>query len=125
MTQANQFHQEAVGLSKPPAGTFLWAPLVEDAARRGLARIAGEELIHERPLRGLHGALPAPALQWAIVIGIAWLRFDLPAPAGLASLLAVLPLYAGAHHARLGAVHWRDPTADALRSRGPRRAPEA
>jgi hypothetical protein len=36
------------------------APL-EDAARRGLARIAGEELIHERLLRGLRGALPAPA----------------------------------------------------------------
>jgi hypothetical protein len=34
---------------------------LEDAARRGLARIAGEELIHERLLRGLRCALPAPA----------------------------------------------------------------
>jgi hypothetical protein len=34
---------------------------IDDAARRGLARIAGEELVHERLLRGLRGALPAPA----------------------------------------------------------------
>ena len=34
---------------------------VEDAARRGLARVAEEELIHERLLRGLRNALPAPA----------------------------------------------------------------
>jgi hypothetical protein len=34
---------------------------IEDAARRGLARIAGEELIHEGLLRGLRAALPAPA----------------------------------------------------------------
>jgi len=34
---------------------------LEDAARRALARVAGEELIHERLLRGLRGALPAPA----------------------------------------------------------------
>jgi hypothetical protein len=34
---------------------------LEDTARRGLARIAAEELIHERLLRGLRGALPAPA----------------------------------------------------------------
>jgi hypothetical protein len=34
---------------------------IEDAARHGLARIAGEELVHERLLRGLRGALPAPA----------------------------------------------------------------
>jgi hypothetical protein len=33
---------------------------LEDAARRALARVAGEELIHERLLRGLRGALPAP-----------------------------------------------------------------
>jgi len=36
------------------------APL-EDAARCALARIAEEELVHERLLRGLRGALPAPA----------------------------------------------------------------
>src|SRR5258708_21148999 len=36
------------------------APL-EDAARCGLARIAEEELVHERLLRGLRSALPAPA----------------------------------------------------------------
>src|SRR5260221_14589799 len=36
------------------------APL-EEAARCGLARIAEEELVHERLLRGLRGALPAPA----------------------------------------------------------------
>ena len=34
---------------------------LEDAARRAFARVAGEELIHERLLRGLRGALPAPA----------------------------------------------------------------
>ncbi len=34
---------------------------IEDAARRALARVAEEELIHERLLRGLRGALPAPA----------------------------------------------------------------
>jgi hypothetical protein len=34
---------------------------LEDAARRGLARVAEEELIHERLLRGLRAALPAPA----------------------------------------------------------------
>jgi hypothetical protein len=34
---------------------------IDDAARHGLARIAGEELVHERLLRGLRGALPAPA----------------------------------------------------------------
>ncbi|HEX9464212.1 MAG TPA: hypothetical protein VGB82_16560 [Alphaproteobacteria bacterium] len=39
---------------------FEGAPL-EEAARRGLARIVGEELIHERLLRGLRAALPAPA----------------------------------------------------------------
>lgn len=33
----------------------------EDVARRALARVAEEELIHERLLRGLRGALPAPA----------------------------------------------------------------
>jgi hypothetical protein len=32
-----------------------------DAARCGLARVAQEELTHERLLRGLRGALPAPA----------------------------------------------------------------
>ena len=41
-------------------GRFGESPL-EDATRRGLARIAGEELIHERLLRGLRGALPPPA----------------------------------------------------------------
>jgi hypothetical protein len=35
--------------------------LLEDAACRALARVAGEELIHEKLLRGLRGALPAPA----------------------------------------------------------------
>jgi hypothetical protein len=34
---------------------------IEDAARRALARVAEEELIHECLLRGLRGALPAPA----------------------------------------------------------------
>jgi hypothetical protein len=34
---------------------------LEDAARRGLARVAKEELIHEGLLRGLRNALPAPA----------------------------------------------------------------
>ena len=34
---------------------------MEDATRRGLARVAEEELIHERLLRGLRAALPAPA----------------------------------------------------------------
>ena len=34
---------------------------LEDAARRGLARVAEEELIHERLLRGMRAALPAPA----------------------------------------------------------------
>jgi hypothetical protein len=34
---------------------------IEDAARRGLARVAKEELVHERLLRGLRNALPAPA----------------------------------------------------------------
>jgi hypothetical protein len=34
---------------------------LEDAARRGLASVAEEELIHERLLRGLRAALPAPA----------------------------------------------------------------
>lgn len=33
---------------------------LEDAARRALARVAGEELIHEGLLRGLRGALPLP-----------------------------------------------------------------
>lgn len=34
---------------------------LEEAARRGLASVAEEELIHERLLRGLRAALPAPA----------------------------------------------------------------
>src|SRR5260370_15776412 len=34
---------------------------IEDAARRALARVAGDELIHKLLLRGLRGALPAPA----------------------------------------------------------------
>ena len=34
---------------------------LEDAARRGLARVAEEELIHERLLRRLRAALPPPA----------------------------------------------------------------
>jgi hypothetical protein len=34
---------------------------VKAAARRGLARVANEELIHERLLRGVRGALPPPA----------------------------------------------------------------
>jgi hypothetical protein len=34
---------------------------LEDAACRALARVAGEELIHEGLLRGLRGALPTPA----------------------------------------------------------------
>src|ERR1700730_398444 len=39
----------------------LGASPLEDAARRALARVAEEELIHEGLLRGLRGALPAPA----------------------------------------------------------------
>lgn len=38
---------------------FVASPL-EDAARHALARVAGEELVHERLLRGLRCALPAP-----------------------------------------------------------------
>jgi hypothetical protein len=34
---------------------------LEEAARRALARVADEELIHERLLRGLRSELPAPA----------------------------------------------------------------
>ncbi len=34
---------------------------IEDAARHALARVAKDELVHERLLRGLRGALPAPA----------------------------------------------------------------
>jgi hypothetical protein len=34
---------------------------LEEVACRALARVAGEELIHEGLLRGLRGALPAPA----------------------------------------------------------------
>jgi hypothetical protein len=34
---------------------------IEDGARRALARVAEEELIHEGLLRGLRGALPTPA----------------------------------------------------------------
>ena len=34
---------------------------LEDTARRALARVASEELIHERLLRGLRSELPAPA----------------------------------------------------------------
>jgi hypothetical protein len=34
---------------------------IEDIARRALTRVAEEELIHERLLRGLRGTLPAPA----------------------------------------------------------------
>jgi hypothetical protein len=36
---------------------------LQDGARRALSRVAEEELIHERLLRGLRGALPAPALD--------------------------------------------------------------
>ena len=39
----------------------LGASPLEDAARHALARVAEEELIHEGLLRGLRGALPAPA----------------------------------------------------------------
>ena len=42
------------------AFAHLGGSAVEDAARYGLARIAEEELIHERLLRGLRAALPAP-----------------------------------------------------------------
>jgi hypothetical protein len=38
----------------------LGASRLEHAACRALARVAGEELIHEGLLRGLRGALPAP-----------------------------------------------------------------
>src|SRR5271169_5459249 len=34
---------------------------LENTARRALARVAAEELIHERLLRGLRSELPAPA----------------------------------------------------------------
>jgi hypothetical protein len=43
------------------AFAHLGGSAVEDAARHGLARIAEEEVIHERLLRGLRAALPAPA----------------------------------------------------------------
>ncbi len=36
---------------------------VTDVARRGLARVAEEELMHERLLRGLRGALPTPVVD--------------------------------------------------------------
>jgi hypothetical protein len=39
---------------------------LEETGRRALARIAGEELIHERLLRGLRGALPAPVPDWEL-----------------------------------------------------------
>jgi len=42
------------------AFAYLGGSPLEDAARRGLARVAEEELIHERLLRGLRAALPAP-----------------------------------------------------------------
>ena len=43
------------------AFTRLGSSSFEDAARRGLMRIAREELLHERLLRGLRHALPLPA----------------------------------------------------------------
>src|SRR4029077_14128643 len=43
------------------AFTRLAASPLEDTARRALARVAEEEFIHERLLRGLRGALPATA----------------------------------------------------------------
>jgi hypothetical protein len=49
--------EESASLAFARLGT---SPL-EDAACRALARVAREELIHEGLLRGLRGALPAPA----------------------------------------------------------------
>jgi hypothetical protein len=43
------------------AFAYLGSSRVEDDARRGLARVANEELIHERLLRGLRRRLPEPA----------------------------------------------------------------
>ena len=43
------------------AFAHLGSSALEDAARHGLARVADEELAHERLLRGLRNALPAPA----------------------------------------------------------------
>jgi hypothetical protein len=43
------------------AFAHLGSSALEDAACHGLARVADEELVHERLLRGLRNALPAPA----------------------------------------------------------------
>jgi hypothetical protein len=43
------------------AFTHLGSSALQDATRRGLARVADEELVHERLLRGLRNALPVPA----------------------------------------------------------------
>jgi hypothetical protein len=43
------------------AFAHLGSSALDDAARHGLARVADEELAHERLLRGLRNALPAPA----------------------------------------------------------------
>ena len=45
------------------AFTHLSDSPLTDATRRGLARIAKEELMHERLLRRLRGALPAPVVN--------------------------------------------------------------
>jgi hypothetical protein len=68
-----------------------------DAARRGLARVAEEELIHERLLRELRAALPAPApdreLRRALLRfyhGVAQTNMGLH----LASIAALIPRFA-------------------------------
>ena len=43
------------------AFAHLGSSALEDSVRHGLARVADEELVHERLLRGLRNALPAPA----------------------------------------------------------------
>src|SRR4029077_8107172 len=75
----------------------LGASPLEDAARRALARVAEEELIHEGLLRGLRGALPAPApdkeLRRALLRfyhGIAQADIGLH----LASIAALIPPFA-------------------------------
>jgi hypothetical protein len=43
------------------AFAYLGSSPVKDAARRGLADVADQELMYERLLRGMRGALPPPA----------------------------------------------------------------
>jgi hypothetical protein len=79
------------------AFAHLGSSALEVAARHGLARIADEELVHERLLRGLPNALPAPApdreLRRALLrfyYGIAQADIGLH----LASIAALIPRFA-------------------------------